>query len=417
MDKIIFSFNSLKIVIDCDIQDNIKKICREFALLIDININKLKFIYNSKEINFNSKIKDYRTMKDDKSKLMNILVEINNKEYFEKINYEFKKNPNIKYISNLSNSKNGSLIFDVFISFKDNNEYIVTKNKNEIDIYLLLDYKKITSLKGHNADIVIVKYYINNKDYKEYLISTDYMKIVIVWDIKNNYNILQRIQTQYKELIYNCLLVFPHNKEDNYISLCANEMECDYLSVLKIFSLSKNVIIKESKNPLMIKNFCILSWHNKNNDEYYIIKMDYGRVQITNLLENEIYSTFVTQNEGIHYDGLIYNKNDKDYLCVSSFNGYLDIWDLYDKILFKSIYIQNCKLNKIIKWNDKYIIITDYENNSFKIIDIENNKAISSINYLNTENILCIKKIYHPIFGESLVYSGNDSIIRLFGCK
>ena len=257
MDKIIFSFNSLKIVIDCDIQDNIKKICREFALLIDININKLKFIYNSKEINFNSKIKDYRTMKDDKSKLMNILVEINNKEYFEKINYEFKKNPNIKYISNLSNSKNGYLIFDVFISFKDNNEYIVTKNKNEIDIYLLLDYKKITSLKGHNADIVIVKYFINNKDYKEYLISTDYMKIVIVWDIKNNYNILQRIQTQYKELIYNCLLVFPHNKEDNYISLCANEMECNYLSVLKIFSLSKNVIVKESKNPIMIKNFYI----------------------------------------------------------------------------------------------------------------------------------------------------------------
>ena len=308
MDKIIFSFNSLKIVIDCDIQDNIKKICREFALLIDININKLKFIYNSKEINFNSKIKDYRTMKDDKSKLMNILVEINNKEYFEKINYEFKKNPNIKYISNLSNSKNGSLIFDVFISFKDNNEYIVAKNKNEIDIYLLLDYKKITSLKGHNADIVIVKYFINNKDYKEYLISTDYMKIVIVWDIKNNYNILQRIQTQYKELIYNCLLVFPHNKEDNYISLCANEMECNYLSVLKIFSLSKNVIVKESKNPIMIKNFYILSWYNKNNDEYYIIKMDYGRVQIINLLENEIYSTFVTQNEGIHYDGLIYNK-------------------------------------------------------------------------------------------------------------
>ena len=180
MNEIIFSFNSLKIIIDWDIEDNIKKTCREFTILIDININKLKFIYNSKEINFNSKIKDYLPMKDDKYKLMNILVEIKNKEYFDKINYEFKKNPNIKYLLNISNQKNGSLIFDVFISFKDNNEYIIVKNKNDIDIYLLLDYKKIVSLKGHNANIVIVKYYINKKDYKEYLISTDYMKIVII---------------------------------------------------------------------------------------------------------------------------------------------------------------------------------------------------------------------------------------------
>ena len=67
------------------------------------------------------------------------------------------------------------------------------------------------------------------------------------------------IQTQYKELIYTCLLIFPHNKDDNYIALCGNEMECNYLSVLKIFSLNKNVIVKENKNPLMIKNFCILS--------------------------------------------------------------------------------------------------------------------------------------------------------------
>lgn len=250
MDKVIFDFNGLKIIIDCNIQDNIKKICKQFALLIDININELKFIYNSKEINFNSIIKDYRTKEDNESKLMNILVEIKKKEYFKKIDYKFKKNPNLKNIINISNSKNGSLIFDVFISFKDNKEYIITKNKKDINIYSLLDYKKIVSLKGHNADIVIVKYYINNKDYKEYLISTDYMKIVIIWDIKNNYNILQQIQTQYKELIYNCLLVFPHNIEDNYIAICANELKCNYLSVLKIFSLNKGKIIKESKIQL-----------------------------------------------------------------------------------------------------------------------------------------------------------------------
>jgi hypothetical protein len=59
------------------------------------------------------------------------------------------------------------------------------------------------------------------------------MKIIIL-DIKN-YSILQWIQIQYKELIYNCLLVFPHYIDNNYISLYANEYESNYLFVLKIF--------------------------------------------------------------------------------------------------------------------------------------------------------------------------------------
>ena len=409
MNQVIFFFNRLKIMINCNITDNIEKICKEFALILERNINEFSFSYNLKELNLNSTFKDYRTKEDDEKEIMNILV--NDKEYFNKNNYKFKENPNLRHVTNISNNKNGSYIFDVFTSLQDCKEYIIVKNINDIDIYTLLDYKKVKSLKGHNTGIVTVKYFINNKDYKEYFISTDYNKMVIIWDISNDYNILLQINTPYKELIFNCLLIFPHNKEDNYMAVCANMLGTNYFSILKIFSLKTGNIVKESQNPMMIKNFNILSWYNKNNDEYYIVKLDYGRIQIINLLDNEIYSTFVSQNNDIYYDGIIYNKNKIDFLCTVSNNGYVDIWDLFNKQIYKNIYIENCNLNRILSWNDKYFICNDYHNNSFKLINIENNKVISNIK-INTENILCLKKIKHPIYGESLLFSGNDNIIK-----
>ena len=133
-------------------------------------------------------------------------------------------------------------------------------------------------------------------------------------------------------------------------------------------------------------------------------------MQIVNLLGVEASSTFVNQND-LNYDGFIYNdiKKNKDYLYVSSYKGYLNIWDLYNKQLYKRIYIPNSKLNHIINWNDKYVICTDYESNSLKIIDINNNKAICDIKGRYADNIY-LKKIYHPLYNESLLVSGNGTI-------
>ena len=41
----------------------------------------------------------------------------------------------------------------------------------------------------------------------EYLISADYDKIVIIWDITNNYNIKYKIDTKYGNQIHSCLLI------------------------------------------------------------------------------------------------------------------------------------------------------------------------------------------------------------------
>ena len=56
---------------------------------------------------------------------------------------------------------------------------------------------------------------------------------------------------------------------------------------------------------------------------------------------------------------------------MSSFskNNYINIWDLYNKKIFKVIYIGNY-LDHIIRWDNEYAIVTDYNNKAIKIIDI-----------------------------------------------
>ena len=110
-------------------------------------------------------------------------------------------------------------MFEIFISYKDNKEYLVSPNNNNynIDIFRLIDNQQIQSLKGHNKKIRAIRYFINNKNKNEYLISGDDDKRVIIWDITNNYNIKYNIDTKYGHNIYSCLLIFPKNNEDNYI--------------------------------------------------------------------------------------------------------------------------------------------------------------------------------------------------------
>ena len=74
----------------------------------------------------------------------------------------------------------------------------------------------------------------------------------------------------------------------------------------------------------------------------------------------------------------------------------------------------NCSLNYIIQWNDKYIIVADNKNKSFKIIDIDKSEVICNIGGKHENNVICVKKIYHPLYGESLLSAGNDKIIKLW---
>ena len=339
---------------------------------------------------------------------------------YNKSNTIFVKDPNnLKYILDITNTNDPwgyNDIFEVFKSYKDNEEYIISPNiKNyNLDIFALLDNKKIKSLNGHKNNITIIRYFINNKDYNEYLISADLNYIFILWDITNNYNIKYNIDTKYNDYICSCLLIFPDNNNDNYIITSTQSRSDDNdKSATKIYSLNNGEFIKYINNTKNSYIYYLLSWYNKKKNKYYIIQLANKKIIINNLLEDELYSELKHQPEDWHYSGFIYNIDNNDYLCSSSENGYINIWDLYNKNIFKVIDTNNCLLMHIIQWNNKYIIVTDYNNNCFKIINLENGR-IKDIEKQHSNYIRCIKKIYHPKYGESLLSAADDKTIKLW---
>ena len=148
-----------------------------------------------------------------------------------KMEYKFKKQPqNLKYqlVLTKSNTDAGwNDIFEVFVCYRDNKEYLVSPKVNN---YNLVNNK-------------------NSYNYNEYLISGDDNKIVIIWDINNNYNIKHHIDTKYGYSIYRCLLIFPHNIDNNYIVTSTfNNSGDNESSATKIFSLDNCHFIKFINN-------------------------------------------------------------------------------------------------------------------------------------------------------------------------
>ena len=330
-----------------------------------------------------------------------------------------KINPCLKYKENFkvtNRDQRFNELFEVFKSNKDDKEYLIYPNykTNKINIISLNENKIIQSLEAHESHITSIRYFINERNKKEYLVSTEQTNIVIIWDISNDYKIISKIQTDYKEYILSCLLIFNIDK-----SLYKNILvtSCSCTGYTKLYSFDNNLLIKNihiTENNLT--NYLLL-WNNRKDNNNYIIECCFKKISIYNLLnDNELYSELISENTAFseHFSGIIYNKNDIDFLLVCSNNGYIEMWNLFNKELAFSININRSKLMDIIQWNQKYLIVTDYENQYIKIIDVGQMKIIGNYTGEGVISVKKIKKINNTKYGQGIISGGNDNNLKLW---
>lgn len=302
-------------------------------------------------------------------------------------------------------------MFEVYTSIIDNKIYIASPNykENYLDIYSLLDNKKITSLKDNNKSFDSVRYFVNYRNKKEYLVTGMNYDKINIWDITDNYKIKYKIDDD------SCILIFIDNDQD-YIITGTKYASKNKINSTKIYSFNNCSFIRYIENTNQEHIEYLLPWLNKKDQKYYIIQLAKDIILI-NDLKGQLYANLSNYEFGKYYTGFLYSKDNKDYLCVSSEeekNSIIEIWDLDNKNMTKVFdLLSKFYISNIISWNERYILICDCDNKCIKVFDLENEKVISLIKG-EEKYIKSIKKLNHPTYGKSILTADKNNRIKLW---
>ena len=74
MASIKFIYNKIQTIIQCNLEDLMRDICKRFADKINLELNKLNFIYEFKEINYELTFNEQANEYDKQNDIMTIIV-------------------------------------------------------------------------------------------------------------------------------------------------------------------------------------------------------------------------------------------------------------------------------------------------------------------------------------------------------
>ena len=336
-------------------------------------------------------------------------------------NREFKNNPNFKFkevFKELSCCFGINDVFDIYYSQADNNElYLITSDKEfTISITRIRDKQLIKSLPGiENKRINMIKHFFNNKDSNDYLVASFKGANIKIWNLTNNFNLIFSFHVDYSQnsSIYSALLYFSENK--NYLITCSNCKENnDYT---KLYNFDDGTFLSNLSYSNAVDVYYLLLWNYNNND--YLIQCCSFIVLIHNLKDGKFVRRLSKgSNETIHNSACIIRSEEGiDYLYIGNVNGLIDVWNLNNFQFKQSIRYFKSYYYHFLSWNNRYIIIAEKFNCSIIIVDTKYNKIINVLKNIQDSFVVSLKKIYHPIYGESLLISNIDNKLLLWTSK
>ena len=300
----------------------------------------------------------------------------NNNEKEEFNNYLDNPNLQLKKILNINDKHFQGYSINIFDYFSLNKVvYIAIPSifyfgSNPLCIYKLnkfLNFEKILSLEGHKNAIILVKNFFDEKNNKNYLLTSDTFPLVLIWEIEteNSIKIKQTISIYNEGLILSALIIFePINK----IILTSNN---ESLNSCEFSFNSGNFIryIPGTKNK---------SYHSLVYQNNIIIELCKDKIYFYNLLDEK--ETFEIKNE-ITKDINIYGCIINNILYVNNFShGKIIIINLSNRNIINVINTSETEnLFSLIEWNKNYLIATDNKYKFMYIIDIIQMKIINKI--------------------------------------
>ena len=294
---------------------------------------------------------------------------------------------------------------NLFEAFKtiDNIPYLVYINKdNFIIFYDLNNNKKTFEIKnGHNDNISYIRYYLDQLNKRDLLLTISHLENNIkVWDI-NNLECILYIDSGNKD-IFSANFLYSDN-QINIISLYQENVL--YSDEFNIYNLNGDKIdeIKYFHGRI----FFIKTYYNKKEDKSYIITGHDKYIVSYDYTKGKQYRQY-KDGGGPYFRHIcaVINENDNEIKLIEScWDGKIRIWNFDSGKLLNKINLINKerRLNGICLWDNDYIFIGD-EDGYIILIDIKNGNVIKKFKDKDKDNapILSIEKISINI-GECLI--------------
>ena len=392
---------------------------------IDYTINLLnkEFEINNLDIvdDIENKIKiffkDYKNLYIELSKV-DIYQEIKNHfNFINNINISnTKKNPN--FINNNIIIENTLSLFEIYYPFGYQDEiFLVYQNVNlTLEIKSITQNKFITSLNDISNKVTIIKHFFNLKNSFDYLCVSDTKKLIYVYNLSLNYIFLYQIKTDYSFNIFSCLLFFDNKNNNNY--LITSTYAINENNYTKAYLLEDGTFIKNYIGTNHNHSCYLLFWFHKILKCNYIIELCSEKLFIYQMITSGLYMEVNFKDIDFMKGCILEDKDKKEFLYCSTSDNMIYVFDLYKKTLAQKIELWKEKripndIYDMIKWSNKFLIICNYKNNCINVIDINQNKIITCIKGINNGKFLFLKKIIHPLYGDSLLASTGNSTVNI----
>ena len=370
-------------------------------------------IKKSKRNNINE-IKEKKVILNNNNK--NIKKEIDNSFNFkkQKTDNSHKSNCDLLNDSNINN-----IIFDsycptdidysfaVFISFKNNNAYIVYADMHKyIYCHNLMKNQKEKAIKNaHVEPISSIRYYCNNK--KEYIMSISYKNRQIkIWNF-NNWQEIVNIKEIYPEgFLYSACFIKDNHK---IYFLTSNWVDTNSADLIRIYDLQGkrvNVINESNENVLLMDIY-----FDKEKNTNYIIISNRGYIKSYNYNKNKLYSKYqdIGNNSKIN-SFIIYKENNILKIIESSDNGTIRLWDFHSGILNYKFSLENIWFGGICLYNNDHILV-GCGDKTIKLISLKIGAVVKTLTG-HEGKVCCIKKLNIDKLGKCFFSLGKDNKIR-----
>ena len=362
------------------------------------NKDKKTCDHNQEKFNGQNNLTNYQGQKNNVEKEKNFI------ETYKKINDSYAYD----YLDN------------TFITFNSINNQLfliyATENKSII-VFDIIKNQKINEIKNaHNFFITNFRYYLDKIKNRDLIMSISCNNNNLkIWDFKYLYCILH-IENINSIGSLDSACIFYYNKQ-NYI-ITSNDNENDMNEdkdgdvvpeSIKIYDFNGNKI--KELNDSNYRTFFVDTYYDVIKNKTYIITGNEGFVQSYDYEKTERYNRYLeysnNKNEAVCGHSSLIIKSDKNNtrLFETNWYGNIRIWNFHLGELIKKIKI-GCLQGMCLSNNNKYLYVGC--NNYIKIINLKNDKVIKShkIHEEDDENdkeILTIKRIIHPQYGEMLL--------------